>query len=241
MPLFASLASLFLILYTYRMKTIILKDAWNSAWSDFKNNGWFLVGVVAVFFLVSFVANTVSNRLEINGSYFFFVLINLVSYVINALLTLGLIAISLKIIRKQEATWKDLIGYSNILAAYIGASILFGIGVFFGMLLLIVPGCIFLTVYSFYVYGLVDKKLKIMESFKHSARITKGVRWKLFGLCILLGLFNVVGFLFFFVGILFTYPITLLVVAHVYQKLSLESTVIPETEVVVQPQELPAQ
>lgn len=219
-------------------KTIVLKDIWNNAWTDFKNNAWFIIGVVAVFFLVGFITSSITDALKEQGSFILLVLMYIISYVINAFLTLGLIAISLKIIRKQETGWKEFISHKDSLIAYIVALIIFGIGTFVGILLVIIPGCIFLSVYYFYTYGILDKKMTIIESFKFSARLTKGVRLKLFGILFLLGLFNLVGFFAFFVGLLITYPISLLCISHIYEKLSLESH--KEAEIVVQPQELEA-
>ncbi len=219
-------------------KTISITEAWNGAWADFKKNVWFMVGVVAVFFLVGFITSSITDALRMNGSFFMLALVYLISFAVNAFLTLGLVAISLKIIRKQETGWKELINHTDSLIPYMVAAILFGIGTFIGTLLVIIPGCMFLSVYYFYTYGIVDKKLHIIESFKNSARLTKGVRMKIFGILILFGVFNLIGFFAFFVGLLVTYPITLLFIAHVYEKLSLGAH--QEAEVIIQPKELEA-
>jgi uncharacterized membrane protein len=197
-----------------------------------------MVGVVAVFFLIGFITSSITDALRTNGSFFVLALVYLISFAINAFITLGLVAISLKIIRKQETGWKELIDHKDSLIAYMVAAILFGVGTFIGTLLVIIPGCMFLSAYYFYTYGILDKKLSIIESFKHSARLTKGIRMKIFGILVLVGVFNLIGFFAFFVGLLFTYPITLLFIAHVYEKLSLGAH--QEAEVVVQPKELEA-
>jgi len=218
-----------------------LKDSLGATWIDFKNNLWFLVGITAAFFLVGFVMNSITGALKSQGMFVLLALMYVVSYLVNALLAIGLIAITLKIIKKEETGWKELISHTDILISYVLASLLFGFGVAFGFILLIAPGCILLAMYYFYAYGMIDKKLKIIESFKYSAKITKGVRWKLFGIFIALGVFNFIGVIAAFIGLLITYPLTLLITAHIYKSLSDGNSEHEETEVVVQPQELPAQ
>ena len=70
-------------------------------------------------------------------------------------------------------------------------SILMSIGLAIGFLLLIIPGLILLTVWAVVVPSLVIDKAGIFGSFSRSAELTRGSRWRIFGLILIgyVGLF----------------------------------------------------
>ena len=111
---------------------------------------------------------------------------------------------------------------------YILASILFGIAVFVGLILCIIPGLIFAVVYHFYGYVLVENpSTGAIDSLKKAADITRGHRWELFGLFIVLILINIVGLIACLVGVIFTAGISAVAVAYAYRSLSGQSVVQP--------------
>ena len=112
---------------------------------------------------------------------------------------------------------------------YIIASILFGLGVIVGLFLCIIPGIIFGVIFHFYGYAISEAGdgLSATDALKRSAEITKGHRWELFGLAIVLILINIVGALLCLVGLLFTYGISAIAVAYAYRSLSGQSVVQP--------------
>ena len=87
------------------------------------------------------------------------------------------------------------------------------------MILLIVPGIIWALKYSQVRFLILDGQMGIMEVFSKSARMTNGSKMELFILYILLGLLNFAGALLFGIGLLFTVPLTMIVVAFVYNLL----------------------
>jgi hypothetical protein len=68
----------------------------------------------------------------------------------------------------------------------IGLSILYAIGVGFGFVLLIVPGVILLLMWAVAVPSLVIERTGIMAAFGRSSELTKGSRWKILGLFLVL-------------------------------------------------------
>lgn len=49
--------------------------------------------------------------------------------------------------------------------------------------------------------------------------MTEGVKWKLLGFCIVMGLINIVGLVALVVGVLVSFPVTNLAYLHIYRKL----------------------
>ena len=70
----------------------------------------------------------------------------------------------------------------------VGLSILFVLGMWVGFILLIIPGIIFLLAASVAVPALVVERNGVFPAFRRSGELTKGARWKILGLFLLLGL-----------------------------------------------------
>jgi hypothetical protein len=62
-----------------------------------------------------------------------------------------------------------------------GASILFGIAVGIGFVLLIVPGLILLTIWAVLAPAIVIERRGVIESFRRSRELVKGYGWPVFG------------------------------------------------------------
>lgn len=68
-----------------------------------------------------------------------------------------------------------------VLGALIGASILYGLAVGIGFFLLIVPGCILLTIWAVVAPVIVIERKPIFESFGRSRELVRGYGWPVFG------------------------------------------------------------
>ena len=67
-------------------------------------------------------------------------------------------------------------GSSHVFVRYIAASSSFSISMFIGLLLLLVPGVLFMLVFGFAPILVIDEKLNPIAAYKRSAIITKGTR-----------------------------------------------------------------
>jgi hypothetical protein len=97
----------------------------------------------------------------------------------------------------------------RVLLPLIGLSILIGIGVMFGFILLIVPGIILLLMWAVAVPALVVERSGIMAALSRSAELTKGVRLKILGLFLVLAVaFWLLSIVLGFVGLKMYGPAT---------------------------------
>jgi len=99
---------------------------------------------------------------------------------------------------------------------YLGASRLLVLGGALGFLLLIVLGIIFVLMFMFTTLIVIDRGLGPIEAMKESSRITRGHRWTLLGLALLVLLVNLLGPLALVVGLLVSVPVSWIALAHVY-------------------------
>ncbi|MBP9854306.1 MAG: hypothetical protein KBD53_05525 [Candidatus Omnitrophica bacterium] len=139
--------------------------------------------------------------------------------ILNWLITIGLIRVHLMISRDTKPSWTDLFNNVRFLIPYVLASLCYGLIIIGGLILLVVPAIIFSLMFSMYSYLIVDKGYGPIAALKRSRVITKGSRGRLaiFGLLVIL--LNIGGFLCLGVGLLFTFSISSIASAYVYDRL----------------------
>ena len=74
----------------------------------------------------------------------------------------------------------------RVILPLIALSILFALGVGIGFVLLFVPGIILLLMWAVAVPSLVIERTGVFGAFRRSSELTKGARWKILGLFLVL-------------------------------------------------------
>jgi hypothetical protein len=92
-------------------------------------------------------------------------------------------------LRGQRASIGDCIarGLSSIVPVIVG-SILLSLGVGIGFILVIVPGLILLVMWWVYIPAIVVEGKGIIGAFGRSRELTRGRRWHIFGLLVIVGI-----------------------------------------------------
>lgn len=193
------------------------EKALSFGWNTFKKNAGFLIPLALIPFAISFASNLLQKSLEEVA--IMSAIIGLASWILSMLVQIGIIKISLKFVEGVKSEFSELFSGSQLLLNFILTSILYGLIVVAGFILLIVPGVIWAIKYQYSLYLVVDKKMTPMQAIKESGRITSGVKWGLLGFSIIILLINFVGILALGLGLLVTTPVTFLAVAHVYRQL----------------------
>jgi uncharacterized membrane protein len=187
---------------------------WNAYW---KNVGP-LVGITIVIFIVNVVGSALG---QLSDSVVFGVVMSLIGWLVGLLLSFGLIRASLAVTRGEKPEVGMLFATDGF-GPYIVASILFEIGVLIGLVLCIIPGIIFGIIFMFYGYVIAENPdlASPTDALRRSADITRGHRWELFALGLILLLINIVGVVACLVGLVFTYGISAIAIAYAYRSLS---------------------
>jgi uncharacterized membrane protein len=100
------------------------------------------------------------------------------------------------------------------------SSILYGLIVGVGFILLVVPGIYLALRLQFYSFYVVDKNAGITDSLKMSWEATKGNTLNIFLFVLILIALNILGAIALLVGLLVTIPVSFIAVALLYRKLS---------------------
>lgn len=192
-------------------------DAVGYGWNAFAKNVGPLILVTLAVFIPSIVLNLIAQA---SGSVFISLVFSLAAAVVSFVLGFGLLRAALLVTRGETPVPADLFKTDG-LGAYFVASILYGIGLYIGLLLCIIPGIFFAVVFHFYGFVCIDNpQTGAVDSLKRAAQITEGNRGTLFGLMVLLFLINVVGVVLCGVGLLATIPITVVASAYAYKNLT---------------------
>jgi len=199
-------------------------DVLGYGWRVMKANLGFFVGLGFVFLIISYLPAIA--RLAIRALHLpkasditLAILLQILGWVINIVLGIGLIKIALSFCNEQKPSISTLFDAWGCFWRYVAAAILYGLIMMAGFILLIFPGIIWAVKFGLCFYFVVDKGLGPIEALKASSRTTMGAKWGLFGFGILCGLINLLGLLCLIIGIFATYPTVIVASALVYRQL----------------------
>lgn len=127
---------------------------------------------------------------------------NLILMVVSALVQGAMTRATVSATEGRRATFgESFAAAGRVLLPLIGLSILLGIGVALGFVLLIIPGLILMLMWSVAVPALVVERAGVMAAFRRSAELTKGARLKIFAMFLVIGvIFVLLSYLFRLVG-----------------------------------------
>jgi hypothetical protein len=144
-------------------------------------------------------------------------IIQIFSSLVSAYLGLGMTRIGLNFVSGKEVTVGQMFGEAGKLPRMIGASILYYLMVFGGLLLLIVPGIYLAIRFMHYSTAIVDRNMGVLESLKYSSSITTNNRLNLFLLGVLSFFIVIAGLLALVVGLVFAIPVVWLATFAAYR------------------------
>jgi len=150
-----------------------------------------VIGLVSLAFqlliLVPMMVSGSQDPTQINWGLVF--LGSVIPMVVNALTQATIIYGTFQDLRGQRAGIGDCItrGLISIVPVIIG-SILLSLGVSVGLMLIIVPGLILLVMWWVYIPAIVVESKGIFEAFGRSRELTRGRRWHLLGLILIVGI-----------------------------------------------------
>lgn len=192
-----------------------IEAAFKYGWNTFKHRPGFFIGMTIIILFVSWFTGFVLGMVGEKG--------NAISGIINLLVTtlvdLGVVATMLKVYDAPDsATFSDLWHPQQYLP-YLGATILTGIAVVVGLILLIIPGLIAAMMLLFVKFVVIDRNMGPIDALKESARITKGHRMTLFLFVLAIAVINIIGAVLLLIPLLVTIPVSSLAMVYAYRTL----------------------
>lgn len=152
----------------------------------------------------------------------------LISIIVSPPLTAGFFLVANRISRGVEVQFSNYFEGFSYWGILIVTSLVSGIITFFGILALILPGIYLAVAFTFAIPFALYSGTDFWTSLELSRKLITMNWWKFFGFVIVLVLFNIVGLLCFFVGILVTIPVSYFAVYAVFEELTRDALADPE-------------
>lgn len=195
-----------------------VKEALSYGWKTFKKNWQFLVLAFLIVAIAGMIPNWLHDWSRENMPSLNFVF-TILGWIVQMITSIGVLVITLKIVDGKKPELSDIYKHYGYFLNYFLGSLLYGLVVIAGLILLVVPGIIWGIKYQYTTYLIVDKKMSPMDAFKKSGKITEGHKWKLFLLGLAFIAITALGMITFGIGLIITWPIVMLAGVHVYRKL----------------------
>lgn len=191
------------------------RDALSTGWSITKSRFPLLLAYLGTLILLGAARFFIEKPIDSMGVK---AVLGIGFQIVNWYLTFNALGVSLKLIDDKEVSYADFWLPQSNFWFYVLATLLYGLIIAVGTLLLIVPGIIFGLMFMFYGYVMIEKKLGPIEALKESKRLTAGAKWDLFLFSLLAIGLNLLGVLALLVGVLVTMTITFIAMAHLYRQ-----------------------
>lgn len=192
-------------------------------WETFKKRPWFFIGASVVVLIVYLVAGSFVEAIDsaFSGNPKDPSLVgSVLNLALSTLINMGVTAFYLNAHDNPETVTLSSLWHPQQFWNFLAATILTGLVIVVGLILLIVPGIIFMLMYMFVMFIVIDRGLGPIKAMKERARITHGYKWQLLGFVLVLTVINIAGALALLVGLLVTVPVTSLAFVHAYRALS---------------------
>ena len=200
------------------MPKLQIKALSKTAFQTYKANWKFLTIVTLIAWLARFIPAFVRDLFD--NPWLFYPL-SFLSWIVGVAITIGLTKTILMLVDQNQKDYKNLYLFTlPLFIPFLLTSIAYSAIMVAGIILLIVPGVIWAIKFQFFSYLIIDENLKPKKALIKSGIMTQGHKLQLFLLALVLGLANLAGALLFLVGLIFTIPMSLLIMAYTYRELN---------------------
>ncbi len=196
-----------------------IKDSLAYGWDSFKARPGFFIGFTLILGAIVGIPNVIIDR-TLNHDSILYAVLTLLDRILGLVMGMAATRISLDIYDEGAPNLSRLSELVPLLPSYLGGKILYGLAIALGLVLLVVPGCIWAYMFLYVGYLIIDRQLGPIEAFHESRAITYGYKWDLALFSFVMGLINILGMALLLLGLFITIPVTLMASAYVYRRLS---------------------
>jgi len=180
----------------------------SEGWELFKKNAGGFVGFTVVVILINLALGKVQQSASPLGS--------LLSLLISGPLNAGAFIVAFKLLRNRQTAFGDFFkGFNNYLPLFL-VSLVSGIFIFLGCLLLLIPGIYLAVSYLFAMPLVIDKKMNFWDAMEVSRKVITKNWFAFFGFVLVIVLINIAGVIPLGLGLLVTIPLSTCAIAAAY-------------------------
>lgn len=195
-------------------------DAVGFGWKKFKEQpGFFIAFVIVVFFVQAVISGIEGGLEKADIATGLIGIVSLIGFIVSLILGLWQVRISLNVADGKPGAFSDFNAIVPLIGKGILTQLLYMVIVFVGLLLLVIPGLIWLIKYQYALYFVIDKGMKPFEALEASGKLTDGVKWQLVLFNIVIGLINLAGALLIGIGLIVSVPVSIIAAGYVYRQM----------------------
>jgi uncharacterized membrane protein len=201
-------------------RDISISSVVGNAWEYFKANASILIVALFIYVLISGAAGLMTDILESQPVLEF--IASVIETFLNLIMGLGFARILLDTVDSKEVKINTLFENRSplIILHYVVGSILIGVIIIAGLILLVIPGIYLAARLSFFTYVLLEQEdYDFLKAISTSWEMTENHVWDLVGLVLVSFLIVIAGILALGVGLIITIPITGVMSAIAYRAL----------------------
>lgn len=146
-------------------------------------------------------------------------LFSLIGFLLSVYISAGVIRVSLCYVDGKKPEFSDLFVSLKLFMPFLIGIALYCIALFVGLLLFVIPGIFFASIFFFWQYRYIEGGGSLVASFRDSMKMTQGARWEVFLFWFLSQVIAFAGFIVLGIGYLFSFPVSALSLAIVYKSL----------------------
>lgn len=195
-----------------------LKESLMYGWEKAKKFLVFFAPILIVILFINFITGSLDRSIP-QDSTFARLIFTILGWAIGSVVSVGIIKISLAIVYDRTPEYSFFNPEPKQILNFFVSSVLFGLAVGLGLILLVIPGIIFALKLQFYPYFLIDKNAGPFEALKRSWNLTRDIKLNLFLFWLCITGINILGILAFFVGLFWSIPTTQIATSYLYKKL----------------------
>lgn len=188
------------------------------AWLAFKLH-WLVLIVSTLLLFGSWVALEVTvislQRLGVGLN----IVLHAVFLLVFSGLMVGIHHISIQIIDGASPTLRSLTGLFVRAPSYLLAICLYFMAVVAGLIILVLPGIFLAVRYGLFGQVLGSRRVSALEALHEAASLSTGRWWNLFRFFLMVVVLNIAGAAILGVGLLITFPVTLLATTSLFRSL----------------------
>jgi uncharacterized membrane protein len=192
-------------------------DALRFGWDVMAANLGYFVLVILIFSVASLVPSLLQRAFyDVDP---LVVVFGIAGLVISTFIGMAYVRIGLKFCDGIPPEYSDVYASYPAFWRFLAGTLLYGLLVIAGLILLIVPGIYWAIKYYFVPYLILDRDMGPMESFARSGSMTYGEKWDLLVFWLAILGMNILGAILCLIGLFVTMPMSLVAVAYVYRRL----------------------
>lgn len=213
-----------------KQRSIDLIQLFKYSFQQYKKYASFVIGIMVTYFVLAIVPQIYFFQYFWGDSSTKAQIISGIITVTQLFLSLGFIKIMLHLVDDQHVQVRDMFNNWRPFFSYFVGYFLYMLGIMLGLFLFILPGIFIAVRFMFYPYFILKENHSAFTALQKSYYLSEEMTLELFLFGVVIVTLNIVGALLLGIGILFTYPLTTMAMAVVFQSLVGEADRIPSDQ-----------